>query len=76
MNCEIPTRTKTSFQLHVLGYKKQELRQTALPSFENAEKSYLLIQHNTKPESGDQQSSISETLIAELVAPQLEQLWH
>ena len=30
----------------------------------------------TKEERGDQQASIAEKLTAELIAPQLEQLWH
>ena len=38
------TRTKTSFQL--LGYE-QELRQTALPTFKDVVKSYLLVKRNT-----------------------------
>ena len=37
-------------------------------------KAFLLVQHNTEQERGDQQPSIAETLIAELVASQLEQL--
>ena len=49
---------------------------TVLPTFEDVLKSHLLVQHNTKQESGDQQPSIAETFIAELVAPQLEHLWH
>ena len=50
INCEMPTRIKRSFQL--LGYE-QELRQSALPTFEDVVKSYLLVQHNTKQECGD-----------------------
>jgi len=38
INCEMPTRTKTSASL--FGYE-QELRQTILPTFEDAVKSYL-----------------------------------
>ena len=72
INCEIPTRAKTSFQLLDC---EQELRQTALSTFEDVVKSYLLVQHNIKQERGDQQLSIAEKLTAELVAPHLEQLW-
>ena len=38
--------------------------------------SYLLVQYNTKQERGEQQPWIAEKPIAELVAPQLEQLCH
>ena len=37
---------------------------------------YLLVQNNTKQERGDQQPSIDEKSIVELVAKQLEQLCH
>ena len=47
----MPTRAKTSFQLLDC---EQELRQTALPTFEDVVKSYLLAQHNIKQERGDQ----------------------
>jgi len=62
------TCTKTSFPL--FGHE-QELRKTVLGTFEDAVKSYLLVQNNTKQERGDQQSSIAKKSIAELVAPQL-----
>jgi len=65
------TRTKTRFPL--FGYE-QELRQTVLPTFEDIMKSYLLVQHNTKQDRGDQQPLIAEKSVAEL--PQIKQLWH
>ncbi len=65
--------TKRSYPL--FGHE-QELRQTVLETFEDAVKSYLLVQNNTKQERGDQQPSIAEKSIAELVALQLEQLFH
>src|SRR6218665_372489 len=65
------TCTKISYPL--FG-QEQELRQTVLETFEDAVKSYLLVQNNTKQERGDKQPSIAEKSIAELVAPQLEQL--
>ena len=46
------------------------MRQTVLETFEDAVKSYLLVQNNTKQERGDKQPSIAEKSIAELVAPQ------
>jgi len=52
----------------------QELRQIVLPTFKVVVKSYLLVQHNTKQESGDQQPSVSEMPLADLGAPELEQL--
>jgi len=52
------------------------LRQTVLETFEDAVKSYLLVQNNTKQELGDKQPSIAEKSIAELVAPHLDQLCH
>jgi len=55
MSCEISSRIKTCFQL--LGYK-HELRQAALPTFEDVVKPCLFVQHNTKQERGDQQPSI------------------
>ena len=51
MKCEMPTtRTNTIFQL--LGYE-QELRLTALPTFEDVVKSCLRVKHNTTEEHGD-----------------------
>src|SRR6218665_4188727 len=74
INCNMPyTCTKTSFPL--FDYE-QELRQTILPTFKEAVKSYLLVQYNTKQERGEQQPSIAEKSISEVVAPQLEQLCH
>jgi len=67
----MPTHTKTNFPLY--GYE-QYWCQSVLPTFEDVVKSYP--QYSTKEERGDQQPSIAEKLIAELVAPQLEQLWH
>ena len=67
------TCTITSFPLFGHG---QELRQIVLQIFEDAVKSYLLVQNNTKQERGDQQPSITEKSIAELVATQLEHLCH
>ena len=63
------TFTKISFPL--FGHE-QELRQTVLEVFEDAVKSYLRVQYNTKQECGDQQPSIDKKSIVELVAPQLE----
>ena len=62
INCEMPTRTKTSLLL--FGYE-HELRLTALPTFEDVVKSYILLQHNAKLERGDHQPLIAEMLIAE-----------
>jgi len=39
-------------------------------------KSYPQYTYSTKEERGDQHPYIAEKFIAELVAPQLEQVWH
>jgi len=67
INFDMPTRAKTSRLL--FGYE-QELRRAVLLTLEDVLKSYRLVQHTTKRKHGHQQPSI-----AELLAPQLEQLW-
>src|SRR6218665_1117054 len=74
INCKMSyTCTKTSFPL--FGYE-QELRQSILPTVKEAVKSYLLVLYDTKQERGEQQPTIAEKSIAEVIASQLEQLCH
>ena len=64
------TRSKTCDPVFGHG---QELVETALPTYEDVMKFYLLVQKKTENERTGQHPSISE--IAEVVAQHLEKLW-